>query len=82
MLPNAFTPRRHRTCPAKPIINPLFGFFNNKLLGERFSRKGSARFNNDCMNLELFSKLNVNTSCPTTDGRIEERYWKNKMLAV
>jgi hypothetical protein len=48
----------------------------------RLSPKRSARLNNHGMNLEFVSELNVNTSCPITDSRVEERYWKNKMLAV
>ena len=50
---DAFTLRWDRACAAKPIVNPLFGFFDNKLLGKRFSLKANARINNDCMNLEL-----------------------------
>jgi hypothetical protein len=81
MLRYTFTPRRDRACAAEPIINPLFGFFDNKLLGRRFSLKGVAITNNDCMDLELFSELDLNTNCPITDSPVQERYWKNKMLA-
>ena len=81
MLRDAFTLRWYRACAAKPIVNPLFGFFDNKLLGKRFRLKANARINNDCMNLELFSELDVNIGCPITDGRVEEHYWQNKMPA-
>ncbi len=55
---------------------------DNEFLGLHFSLKRIFGFQNDRMNLELLSKFDVNTSCPIANSRIEERYWKKKMLPV